>query len=94
MTITAVSVLLAIIVGSLEILGVVGDKFELQGPFWNGISTLTDERHFGVIGVLIICIFLLSWLTSIFAYRYMGYHKLELATADVPPDDGPMAARS
>jgi high-affinity nickel-transport protein len=84
LTITAVSVLIAVVVGGLEILGVAGDKFDLHGTFWNGISTLNDDYHFGLIGVIIIGIFVLSWITSIAAYRFMGYHKLELATQDVP----------
>jgi high-affinity nickel-transport protein len=78
MTITAVSVLVAIFVGGLELLGVVADKFSLQGFFWNGINKLNDDYHFGMIGVLIIAIFVASWIASIVAYRYMGYHKLEL----------------
>jgi nickel/cobalt transporter (NiCoT) family protein len=84
MTITAVSVFIAIVVGGLEILGVVGDKFELQGRFWDGISKLNDDYHFGLIGAVIICIFVLSWIASIVAYRYMGYHKLEAAAEEVP----------
>jgi len=83
MTITAVSVLIAFFVGGLEILGVVVDKFDLQGTFWDGVSKLNDDYHFGLIGVMIICIFIASWITSVAAYRYMGYHKLELATSEV-----------
>jgi len=83
MTITAVSVLVAFLVGGLEILGVVGDKFELRGTFWNGISMLNDDYHFGMIGVLIICIFVFAWITSLIAYRFMGYHKLELGATQV-----------
>jgi high-affinity nickel-transport protein len=83
LTITAVSVLIAIVVGGLELLGVAGNKFDLHGAFWNGINAL-NEHHFGLIGVIIIGIFVLSWITSIAAYRFMGYHKLELATQDLP----------
>ena len=83
MTITAVSVVVASFVGALEILGVVGDRFELQGAFWNGISTLNDNYHFGLIGALVICIFVVSWITSVLIYRYRGYHKLEVAAVGV-----------
>jgi nickel/cobalt transporter (NiCoT) family protein len=89
MTITAVSVIVAFFVGGLEILGVVGDRFELQGGFWNKISLLNDDYHFGLIGVLIICIFVVSWITSIAIYRYMGYHKLEVAAAELCVDFAP-----
>ena len=82
MTITAVSVLLAVCVGTLEILGIIGDHFELQGRFWNAISQLTDEHHFGLVGGFIVCLFLASWMTSLLIYRLKGYHKLELAAVD------------
>lgn len=78
MTITAVSVLIAVFVGGLEILGIGVDKFDLHGIFWDGIRMLNEDYHFSMIGVLIIGIFVFSWITSIVAYRYMGYHKLEL----------------
>jgi high-affinity nickel-transport protein len=82
MTITAVSVIIAVVVGGIEVLGLIRDQFDLQGAFWSGIGSLGD--HFGAVGVLIIAIFVLSWLTSILAYRYLGYAQLETARAPDP----------
>ena len=77
MTITTVSVVIAVVVGGIEVLGIIGDQFNLHGFFWNGISSLSD--HFGVIGVIIVSIFIASWAASALAYRLLGFQKLELA---------------
>jgi high-affinity nickel-transport protein len=75
MTITAVSVLIAVVVGGIEVLGVIGDQFDLHGGFWDAIGSLGD--HFGAIGLLIIGIFIASWAVSALLYRWMGYKDLE-----------------
>src|SRR5271154_1694313 len=38
LTITSVSVLVALVVGGIETLGLVGSQFELRGAFWNAVS--------------------------------------------------------
>ena len=76
MTITFVSVLVALLVGGIEALGLIGDQFGLKGPFWDGISALND--NFGIIGYLIIAVFVLSWIASALIYRARGYDRLEL----------------
>jgi high-affinity nickel-transport protein len=81
-TITAVSVLIALIVGGIELLGIIGDQFTLQGRFWDGIGSL--NYHFGSIGLVIVGIFVLSWVISIVAYKAMGYDQLESGTGGAP----------
>ena len=78
MTITLVSVLVALLVGGIEVLGLAGDQFGLQGPFWAGVASLNS--HFGAIGYLIIAVFILSWLLSAIVYRMRGYDRLELGS--------------
>jgi nickel/cobalt transporter (NiCoT) family protein len=82
MTITAVSVIIAVVVGGIEVLGLIRDQFDLQGSFWSSIGSLGN--HFGAVGVLIIAIFVFSWITSVLAYRYLGYDRLERAPAPLP----------
>jgi high-affinity nickel-transport protein len=77
MTITTVSVLIAVVVGGIEVLGIVGDQLDLHGIFWDGVGSLND--HFGLIGAIIISIFVASWFISAIAYRLMGFDELELA---------------
>ncbi len=78
MTITAVSVLIALAVGSIEILGVLQSEYNPHGWFWDSIGSLNDDYHFKLIGLVIVVIFIASWATSAVVYRLMGYHLLEL----------------
>ena len=78
MTITPVSVLVAILVGGIEALALVADKLELDGWFWDGVAALND--NFGSLGFLIIAIFAASWLVSIAIYRLRGYDAIDPAT--------------
>ncbi|HUC09050.1 MAG TPA: HoxN/HupN/NixA family nickel/cobalt transporter [Stellaceae bacterium] len=78
MTITAVSVIVAVVIGGIETLGLIGDTWDLGGPFWNAIGSLND--NFGVLGFLIIGIFAVSWVTSMLIYRARRYGDLEVDT--------------
>lgn len=75
MTITAISVLIAILVGGIEILCVIGGQFDLHGRFWDSVNSLGDR--FGTIGALILAIFVLSWVVSALGYHFLGYKRLE-----------------
>jgi high-affinity nickel-transport protein len=67
LTITFISVLVALLIGGIEALGLVAEQFRLQGPFWRLIDALND--NFGSLGYLIIAIFVASWLVSMAVYR-------------------------
>ncbi len=71
MTITAVSIIVALVVGGIETLGLIGSQLSLSGRFWQTISSLND--NFGTLGYLIIGIFIVSWVISLAAYRLGGY---------------------
>jgi high-affinity nickel-transport protein len=71
MTITAVSFVVALVVGGIETLGLIGSQLSLSGRFWETIGNLND--NFGTLGYLIIGIFLVSWVISLAAYRLGRY---------------------
>ena len=75
MTITFVSVVVALVVGGIEALGLLGDKFHLTGIFWNLVGNLNN--HFGLIGYFIVGLFVLSWLFSMALYRWGKFDDLE-----------------
>jgi len=77
-TITAVSVIVAVLIGAIETLGLIGDTLKLEGAFWDVIGSLND--NFGVLGYLIIGVFAGSWLVSVLIYRAMGYDDLDVGT--------------
>ena len=76
MTITLVSVVVAVVVGGLEALGLIAGQFHFQGSFWGLVARLND--NFGLLGYLIIGIFAMSLLLSIWIYNWRGYDELEL----------------
>ncbi|MEH2402228.1 HoxN/HupN/NixA family nickel/cobalt transporter [Nostoc sp.] len=79
MTITLVSVLVAVVIGGIEALNIIGDQLQLKSPFWDFISKLGD--NFGTIGYLIIAIFVFSWLLSTIIYKVNKYDELEVTSA-------------
>ena len=78
-TITAVSVAVAIMIGGVETLGLIGGTFKLEGGFWDAVGALND--NFGVLGYFIIGVFAASWLSSVLIYRAWGYDALEVKSA-------------
>jgi nickel/cobalt transporter (NiCoT) family protein len=81
LTITFVSVLVALIVGGIEAVGLVKDQFNLTGGVWDFIGTLND--NFGPLGFVIISVFILSWIGSMIFYRIKGYDRLEASTQPI-----------
>ncbi len=78
LTITAVSVVVALVVGGIEALGLLGGQLHLQGSFWGMVGRLND--NFGVLGYCIVGIFVLSWIVSIAIYKLRRFEELELST--------------
>ena len=73
LVITGLSVVAAVLVGTIEALGLVGDKFGLEGGLW--VSADTTEARFGALGCLVVAIFVATWLVFFVVYRATGYHK-------------------
>jgi nickel/cobalt transporter (NiCoT) family protein len=78
-TITSVSVLVALVVGGIEALGLLGSQFRLKGRFWDDVAVLND--NFGTLGYFIVALFAASWLVSIAVYKWRRYDDLELDAA-------------
>jgi nickel/cobalt transporter (NiCoT) family protein len=77
LTITLISVVVAVVVGGIEALGLVAQKFGLAGGLWDAVNWAAD--NFGVLGYFVVGIFVTSWLVSFVIYRLMGYEKIHSA---------------
>lgn len=71
LTVTAVSVVVALVVGSVELLQVVASEFNLKGTFWDYLSAL----NFSKMGYVIIGLLLASWIFSVVVYKLKNYEK-------------------
>ncbi|HUA39158.1 MAG TPA: HoxN/HupN/NixA family nickel/cobalt transporter [Candidatus Sulfopaludibacter sp.] len=78
LTITFVSVAVALLVGGIEVLGLIGGHLKIQGAIWGAIGSLNN--NFGVIGFVIIGVFVASWVISILIYRLNRYDEIEVNT--------------
>ena len=76
LTITFVSVVVAVVVGGIEALALIGDKLALTGGIWDVVAALSSR--FGMLGYLIVAIFAASWIVSILIYRLKGYDRIEV----------------
>ena len=77
-TITSVSVIVALAVGGVEALGLLAGQFHLTGAFWGFVGKLND--NFGVLGYCIIALFGLSWILSILIYKWRRFDDLEFGS--------------
>ncbi len=76
MSITLVSVLVALVIGGIEGLGLLQESLQLQGDFWKLIARLNG--NFNSLGFIIIGLFIAAWAVSVLLYRYRGYEQLEI----------------
>jgi high-affinity nickel-transport protein len=73
LTITLASVLAAVLIGAVEVLGLVGNQLSLVGPVWTCIARL--DTSLGYLGFAVISVFVLCWVVSLTAYRLQGHHR-------------------
>jgi high-affinity nickel-transport protein len=79
-TITSVSVAVALAVGGVEALGLVAGEFHLTGRVWGLIGKLND--NFGLLGYGIVALFGVSWILSIAIYKWRRFDDLEFGARD------------
>jgi high-affinity nickel-transport protein len=76
LTITLVSVIVAVVIGGIEALGLLADQIKQKGLFWHVVDKLND--NFNNLGFIIIGIFVASWLLSFAIYRIKRLDSLEV----------------
>ena len=79
--ITGVSVVVALLIGSVEALGLIASKLALHGSFWEAVGDATAA--FGTLGYLIVAIFVASWIASVLVYRWKAYDRIEVTEGDI-----------
>jgi high-affinity nickel-transport protein len=75
LVITLVSVVVALVIGGIEALGLIADRFGFEAGFWQTIAGL--NANFGTLGYVIVGVFAASWAASLLVYRLRGYGRRE-----------------
>jgi high-affinity nickel-transport protein len=88
LTITFVSVVVALLIGGIEAIGLLKDQMKLTGGVWDLVGSLND--NFGALGFMIIGVFVLSWIGSLVVYRIKGFDRLEAPVAVTSGISGPI----
>ena len=70
LSITTISSIFAIFIAFLQLFGILQSEFNLNGIFWDFISTATSEGSFGAIGIALLLSFLIGWFLSRVLYQY------------------------
>ena len=65
LTITGLSVAVALIIGTVELLGLLADKLDLHGAFWDWISGL----DLNTVGFVIVGLFFVTWALALLVWK-------------------------
>jgi high-affinity nickel-transport protein len=76
LTITSVSVVVAIVVGTIESLGLIGGHLGLDGSLWRGVDLLNG--NFNNMGFIIVGLFIASWAISTLIYRWKRLDEIDV----------------
>lgn len=70
LTITAVSVAVALAIGAIEVLGLIAERVDSQGVFWRIVTQV--NANFATLGYVIVALFAAGWMGSLLIYRLRG----------------------
>ncbi len=65
-TVTGLSVVVALLIGTIELLQVLADRLEITGGFWSWLGAL----DFNVIGYVIVALFVATWALALAVWRF------------------------
>ncbi|MET9765500.1 HoxN/HupN/NixA family nickel/cobalt transporter [Streptomyces sp. NPDC006372] len=65
LTITGLSVAVALLIGTVELLGLLAGKLALHGPFWDWISGL----DLNVLGYAVVALFVATWVVALLVWK-------------------------
>jgi high-affinity nickel-transport protein len=66
LTITGLSIAVALIIGGIELLSVLADRLSLTGPFWGSVSSV----DLNTVGFWIVGLFAATWAVALAVWKY------------------------
>ena len=75
LTMTLISIVVALLIGGVEALGLLANKLGLEGSFWDLVDQVNGS--FGLLGYLIIGVFAAGWIISVLIYKIQGLDRVE-----------------
>ena len=88
LTVTGLSVAVALLIGTVELLTLLADRLALHGPFWNWISGL----DLNTAGFVVVGLFVVTWTVALLVWRIGRIEEKWTAGAPVTPAPPPPPA--
>jgi len=85
--ITGLSVAVALLIGTVELGGLIAHKLRAQGSFWSWLESIDVS----VLGVVVLAMFLLTWALALLIWRW---RRLDERWDDHVQDSQPLASTS
>jgi len=82
LTITGLSVFVAFFIGTIEILGLLGQEFNLSGGFWSFMGNFDLNKA----GFVIVGVFVLTWAVALSIWHFGRIEQKWEAAAEGPPE--------
>ncbi|CAM5359747.1 HoxN/HupN/NixA family nickel/cobalt transporter [Streptomyces canarius] len=71
LTITGLSVAVALLIGTVELLGLLADKLDLHGAFWQWIGGV----NLNTVGFVIVGLFFATWVVALLVWKWAGVEE-------------------
>ena len=65
-TVTGLSVVIALVIGTIELLGLAASKLTLHGGFWDWVANV----NLNTVGYVILALFVLTWMAALALWRW------------------------
>jgi nickel/cobalt transporter (NiCoT) family protein len=76
LTITAVSVVVALLIGGVEAMALIGETFGFESGFWRWVNEINGDL--ASFGFFIVGVFVVAWMLSAMIYWLKGYDRIAL----------------
>lgn len=83
--ITGLSIAVALVIGTIEVLGLLADEFGWTGRFWDDVSGI----DLNVLGFVIVGLFVATWIVSLVVWRFGRIEERWTTALAQPVVDGP-----
>jgi nickel/cobalt transporter (NiCoT) family protein len=71
LVVTGLSVAVALMIGTVEIIGLLGERLSLHGPVWSWVAALDLNR----IGFVIVGLFVATWVFAVAVWKFGGLEE-------------------
>ncbi len=81
LSMTMISIVVALLIGGTEALGLLANKLGLEGRFWGLVDQV--NQNFGLLGYLIVGVFVAGWGISVLIYKIRRLDEVEAGLPNI-----------